>query len=232
LLQLFRRKGGDAVEIFTNRYQAGKMLARKLTKYANKADVLILALPRGGVPVAYEVAKALRVALDIFIVRKLGVPFHKELAMGAISLRGATLLNNEIISSLNISQEAIQAVICEEEAELNRRNQLYRQSQEFGSIEGKTIILIDDGLATGSTISVAILALRKLNPAKIIVAVPVGSVENCNALKQQVDEVICLTTPEVFYAVGQAYIDFSQTSDEEVLSLLKEYKLHLEPRRV
>jgi predicted phosphoribosyltransferase len=214
LLQLFRRKGGDAVEIFTNRYQAGKMLARKLTKYANKADVLILALPRGGVPVAYEVAKALRVALDIFIVRKLGVPFHKELAMGAISLRGATLLNNEIISSLNISQEAIQAVICEEEAELNRRNQLYRQSQEFGSIEGKTIILIDDGLATGSTISVAILALRKLNPAKIIVAVPVGSVENCNALKQQVDEVICLTTPEVFYAVGQAYIDFSQTSDE------------------
>lgn len=212
--------------IFKDRREAGEKLALKLAEYSNRQDVIILALPRGGVPVAYEVAKALDVPLDVFIVRKLGAPFHKELAMGAISSGGTIILNDDVIESLNIDEETIQDVMNREIIELDRRNHEYRKGKIFPSLTGKTVILIDDGIATGATASVAILALRKLHPGKIILATPVGPLSRCNQLQKQADQVICLTMPDPFYAVGQAYENFSQTTDEEVLQLLKYGELH------
>jgi predicted phosphoribosyltransferase len=209
--------------IFKDRAHAGQKLAEKLTQYANRQDIIILALPRGGVPVAYEVAKILGVPLDVFIVRKLGMPSHKEFAMGAIALGGTILLSDDIIERFNIGQQAVKKVIDEEMVELNRRNHLYRNNREFPHLTGKTVILIDDGLATGATASAAITSLKKLHPDKIVLAAPVGSLSTCNQLTQQADQVICLSTPEPFYAVGQAYEDFSQTSDGEVLQLLSHY---------
>jgi predicted phosphoribosyltransferase len=204
---------------FANRSEAGKEVATKLMKYANRGDVLILALPRGGVPVAYEVARALRAPLDVFLVRKLGVPGHEELAMGAIASGGVRVLNDEV--AIYFDEAAIDAVAAREEEELKRRERLYRGDQPAPDVRGRTVILVDDGLATGSTMRAAAAALRKLQPAKIIVAVPVAAPETCDEFRSEVDEVVCAVTPEPFMAVGLWYEDFSQTSDEEVRELLE-----------
>jgi predicted phosphoribosyltransferase len=205
--------------IFTDRSDAGKKLASQLIEYKSQPDTLILALPRGGVPVAYQVAQILQLPLEVFVVRKLGIPFHKEAAMGAIASGGVLIIDNALVKRLNISQDMLQKVINEETFELNRRNQLYQQ-KNLPDLQGKTLILIDDGLATGLTASAAIEALKKYHPSKIVFATPVGSATACDELRQQADQVICFYTPEPFYAVGQAYRDFTQTTDEEVKALL------------
>lgn len=205
---------------FANRTEAGRMLAEALSAYIGRSGILILALPRGGVPVAYEVAKALSAPMDLWLVRKLGVPGQEELALGALAGKNIRVLNDDIISLLNIDQSAIDIVIAREQAELERRNRLYRQGRPPPDIEGKTIIIIDDGLATGATMRAAIVSLRQADAAQIIAAVPVGAVSTCRKIEQEADELVCLHTPEPFYGVGQWYIDFSQTSDEEVLALL------------
>ena len=206
---------------FIDRYQAGKMLAEQLKAYAHRSDVLVLGLPRGGVPVAYEVAKALGVSLDIFMVRKLGVPGYEELAMGAIATGGATTFNSTIVRDLNIEPASIDAVIQLEQAELLRREQLYRGSRPSPELSNKTIILVDDGIATGASIRVAIEALRQHEPTALIVAVPAAADATCKELEPLVDSLICLLKPITLYAVGYWYDDFSQTSDEEVINLLK-----------
>jgi len=205
---------------FANRAEAGRMLAEALSAYIGRSGILILALPRGGVPVAYEVAKALSAPMDLWLVRKLGVPGQEELALGALAGKNIRVLNDDIISLLNIDQSAIDIVIAREQAELERRNRLYRQGRPPPDIEGKTIIIIDDGLATGATMRAAIASLRQAGAAWIIAAVPVGAVSTCRKIEQEADELVCLHTPEPFYGVGQWYTDFSQTSDEEVLALL------------
>ena len=206
--------------LYQNRLEAGRYLATLLKQYANRPDVIVLALPRGGVPVGYEVAKALHVPLDVFIVRKLGVPGHEELAMGAIATGGVLVLNNEVVDMLHIPQRIIDAVAAREDQELKRRTQLYRDDRPLPDLKGKTVILVDDGLATGSTMRAAIEALRQEQPAHIVVATPVGALQTCEELSQQVDEIICAQTPEPFYGVGFWYKDFEQTSDQEVHDLL------------
>jgi predicted phosphoribosyltransferase len=206
---------------FQDRVQAGRLLAEALERYKNGLDVLVLALPRGGVPVAYEVAKALNAPLDVFIVRKLGVPGYEELAMGAIASGGIRALNTSVIRQLNIPQSAIDAVAARETAEVRRREELYRGGKSPLKIENRTIILVDDGLATGSTMKAAVAALRQQHPAKIIVAVPTAPSETCDELKREADEVICAVTPEPFYAVGQWYENFDQTTDTEVTELIR-----------
>ena len=207
---------------FKDRHEAGRALAEALRKYAGRDDVLILALPRGGVPVAYEVARALHAPLDVFLVRKLGVPGHEEYAMGAIAEGGVIVLDRGVVQQLNLSPSAVDAVIRSERAELERRGQLYRKGRPGLDVRGKTLILVDDGLATGSTMRAAVAALRKLGPARLVVAVPVSAPETCEALRGEADEVICARTPEPFHAVGLWYQDFSQTSDDEVRELLAE----------
>src|SRR5262245_46252542 len=211
-----------AVARFKDRRQAGRILAEKLEKYAGLSDVLVLALPRGGVPVGYEVARTLGAPLDVFLVRKLGVPGHEELAMGAIASSGVTILNEDVIRSLEISQGVIDAVAAAEQRELARRERLYRGSRPLPEVRGKTVILVDDGLATGSTMRAAAEALRREGAARIVAAVPVGARSICNAVRKYVDESICGITPEPFYAVGLWYQDFSPTSDGEVRRLLEE----------
>ena len=185
---------------------------------------MILALPRGGVPVAYEVAKQLQLPLDVFLVRKLGAPYYKELAMGAIASGGVTILNSSVISNLNISEDEINSVKEQEEKELKRREVQYRNGRPFPTIHGKHIILIDDGIATGTTMQAAVTALKELTPAKIIVAVPVAASMSVATLQAFVDEIVCVATPEPFYAVGAVFYEvFSQTSDEEVCNLLNHY---------
>jgi predicted phosphoribosyltransferase len=206
--------------IFRNRREAGRLLATRLSPYAGRSDVVVLALPRGGVPVAYEVARALHAPLDVFIVRKLGVPGHEELAMGAIASGGSYVLNEEAIYGLGIPEEIIHHVIVKERGELRRREKLYRDSRQMPYVRGQTIILVDDGLATGATMRAAVAALRQQQPARIVVAVPVGSAETCADLRHEADEAICALEPQDFHAVGVWYQDFSQTSDEEVRSLL------------
>ena len=206
---------------FATRRKAGEALATKLAAYANRADVLVLGLPRGGVPVAYEVARALCAPLDIFLVRKLGVPGHEELAMGAIATGGVRVLNDETIALLHIPISVIDAVAHREQQELERREQLYRGDQPKPDVQGRTVILVDDGLATGSTMRAAAIALRRMGPSRIVVAVPVGAQESCDEFREEVDEVVCAVTPEPFRAVGASYVDFSQTSDEEVRHLLQ-----------
>jgi len=206
--------------IYRDRIDAGKQLAARLRDYANRDDVLVLALPRGGVPVAYEVAKALRVPLDIFLVRKLGVPGHEELAMGAISTGGVRVLNDDVVNYLGIPGEVIDAVAADELTELERRERAYRGDRPEPDVQGKTVLLIDDGLATGSTMRAAAAALRQKNPARIIVAVPVSASQTCDEYRMGVDEIICAKTPEPFLGVGQWYENFSQTTDEEVRRLL------------
>src|SRR5437870_5579188 len=207
--------------IYKDRIDAGRQLATRLSNYTNRHDVLILALPRGGVPVAYEVARALHAPLDIFLVRKLGVPGHEELAMGAIASGGIRVLNEDLVRALRIPAEVIDAVAAEEQQELKRRERAYRGDRPTPQVRGKTVILIDDGLATGSTMRAAVAALRQQGPARIVVAVPVGAPETCAEFQEEADESICARTPEPFYAVGLWYSDFSQTTDEEVHDLLE-----------
>lgn len=209
------------MEKFINREQAGRILAKSLKKYANQPNVIVLALPRGGVPVAYEIARALSIPLDVFIVRKLGVPEHEEFAMGAIASGGTVLVNESIIKQLRLQQSSIDSVIQSEQDELVRREQVYRRNRPFPDLLGKTIILVDDGIATGATMQVAISALRKHKPANIIVAVPVAAYETCQSMSQLVDQLICPLQPINFFAVGLWYEDFSQTTDEEVIDLLE-----------
>ncbi len=206
--------------IFRDRSEAGRQLAAKASAYANRPNVVVLALPRGGVPVAYEVARALGAPLDVYVVRKLGVPGYEELAMGAIATGGVRVLNREVVDYLHIPPYFIDTVAHQEEEELKRRERLYRGSRPPPDVRGRTVVLVDDGLATGSTMQAAIEALRQQQPARIVVAVPVASRNTCEMIKAHADEVICAITPEPFLAVGRWYEDFSQTSDEEVRELL------------
>jgi len=208
-------------KIFNNRTDAGQFLAEKLTQYVNRADVVVLALPRGGVPVAYEVAKRLNAPLDVFVVRKLGVPGYEELAMGAIASGGVRVLNPDVLSHLLIHEAIIDQVTEFELSELKRRERLYRGNRPPLEVKGKTLIIVDDGLATGSTMRAAVKALRQKQPNKIVVAVPVGARETCDSFENEVDTMaVCAITPEPFQAVGLWYQDFSQTTDEEVRELL------------
>jgi len=206
---------------FHDRVEAGRVLARELDAYRGRDDVLVLALPRGGIPVGYEVARALGVPLDVFVVRKLGVPTHEELAMGAIASGGVRLLDHEIIRMYGVSREDVEMVTRWEQEELERRERSYRGDRAFPDLTGKTIVLVDDGLATGATMRAAVEALRLERPARIVVAVPVASPETCDAFRGIADDIVCALTPEPFLAVGQWYEDFSQTTDEEVHELLE-----------
>jgi predicted phosphoribosyltransferase len=206
---------------FHDRRAAGRELARLLEKYRGHSDVLVLALPRGGVPVAYEVAVALGVPLDVFVVRKLGVPDREELAMGAIATGGVLVMNEELVWQLGITPEAVETVVAREAQELMRREADYRGRHGRPRLRGRTVILVDDGLATGSTMRAAIEALARLGAAHTIVAVPVAARSTCVDLRAEVDDLVCGRTPEPFFAVGAWYEDFAQTSDEEVRALLE-----------
>jgi putative phosphoribosyl transferase len=208
------------VERFRDRHDAGRRLADALGAYARRDDVLILALPRGGVPVGYEVALALGVPLDVMQVRKLGVPGHEELAMGAIASGGVRILSENVVQALGIPERVIATVAAAEEHELHRRERIYREGRPFPDVSGRIVILIDDGLATGSTMRAAAAALRAQGAGRLVAAVPVAPKETCDALRDLVDEVICAVTPESFLAVGEWYEDFTQTSDAEVQALL------------
>jgi putative phosphoribosyl transferase len=206
--------------IFRDRTEAGDVLAGHLRHYAGRDDVLILALPRGGVPVAYEVADRLHVPLDVVLVQKLGTPGQEELAMGALASGGVRVLNQHVVQELGISQQQIEEAAAEEQQELERRERAYRGNRPPLKVKGKTVVLIDDGLATGSSMRAAISALRQMDPLKIVVAVPVASQATCEELGKVADEVICAAMPVPFLAVGQWYHEFSQTTDEEVRELL------------
>ena len=205
---------------FRNRIDAGRRLAEKLAAYADRADVLVLALPRGGVPVGFEVARALGAPLGVFLVRKLGVPGHEELAMGAVATGGVRVLNDDIVRGLGISEHEIDAAVARELQELARRERLYRGDRPPPDVAGRTVSLVDDGLATGATMRAAIQALRQQEPRRIVVAVPTASPDTCETLKAEADDVICAMTPEPFFAVGHWYEDFTQTTDDEVRELL------------
>jgi len=207
--------------LFRDRSEAGRVLAEKLRQYADRADVVVLALPRGGVPVGYEIAAALHAPLDVFLVRKLGLPGHEELAMGAIATGGVRVLNQDVVRPLQVPDEIIEAVAQQELRELERRERIYRDDRPAPDVRGRTVILVDDGLATGSTMRAAVAALRQQRPARIIVAVRVGATETCAGFRAEADEVVCARTPEPFYAVGLWYGDFSQTTDDEVRELLE-----------
>lgn len=205
---------------FRNRRDAGRILADALAAYAERADVIVLALPRGGVPVAAEIASKLRLPLDVFLVRKLGVPSHPELAMGAIAAGGIEVLSHDLIHDLGVPARVVEQVAVRERLELDRRDRLFRGDREPPVVRGRTVLLVDDGLATGSSMEAAMLALRKAEPARIIVAVPVGAAETCDRLRRLADSIVCLSTPVPFNAVGQWYDDFAQTTDEEVRATL------------
>lgn len=207
---------------YDDRYQAGRVLVDSLKNYAKRTDVIVLALPRGGVPVGYEIAHKLSLPLDIFIVRKLGVPGHEELAMGAIASGGITVLNEEVVNLLHIPTEAIDKIQKSEQNELLRRERVYRGTKPAPELLGKTIILVDDGIATGYTMRAAIAALKQKKPAKLIVAIPVAARSTCDEIAPLVDEIICPMRPVSFYAVGLWYNDFSQTTDDEVMQLLRQ----------
>ena len=206
--------------LFRDRTDAGRRLAARLVKYAGRAGVLVLALPRGGVPVAFEVARALGAPLGVFLVRKLGAPGHEELAMGAIASGGVCVVNEPVVRELRVSGVEFEGVAARERAELERRERAYLGDREAPDARGRTIVLVDDGLATGSTMRAAATALRRQGPERVVVAVPVASRETCEELRAEVDEVVCAETPEPFRGVGRWYADFSQTTDEEVRALL------------
>ena len=205
---------------FRDRVEAGRRLAERLRTYVGQPDLIVLGLPRGGVPVAYEIAQVLHAPLDVFVVRKLGVPGQPELAMGAIASGGVQVLNEEVVKSLGITNTQIAAVAAKEQRELERRERLYRGARPPLVIAGKTVILVDDGVATGATVRAALTALRTQSPAKLVVAVGVAPPETCDTLAQEADEVICLLQPVGFWAVGLWFADFASTSDEEVRTLL------------
>lgn len=210
---------------FENRIEAGRLLAKKLNAYANRPDVVVLALPRGGVPVAYEVATALNVPLDVFLVRKLGVPGQEELAMGAIASGNVLVLNDDIVNYLGIPDDLIDEIAERERHELARRERLYRVATEPLNVSGRIVIVVDDGLATGSTMRAAVKALKRLGPARIIVAVPVAARATCESFNSDLDSTcVCVLSPEPMHGVGIWYRDFSQTTDEEVCYLLKTAK--------
>ena len=208
-------------EIFRNRTEAGQLLAAKLMRFKDHRNLIVLGLPRGGVVTAFEVAKALRAPLDVFVVRKLGTPGRPELAMGAIATGAVRVLNDEVVEGLGIPKEVIDAVTAREEQELKRREVAYRGSYSEPEVRGKTVILVDDGIATGSTIRAAVRALTAQRPARLIVAVPTAAGSTCRELRLEVDELVALMTPELFSGVGEWYQDFSQTSDAEVKNLLE-----------
>jgi putative phosphoribosyl transferase len=206
---------------FRDRADAGQLLSHKLKAYTNRLDVLILALPRGGVPVAREIARSLHAPLDVFLVRKLGAPGQEELAMGAIASGGVRVLNDEVVQALRIPPHVIELVTARELRELSRRERLYRDGRPAPDAAGKAVILVDDGLATGSTMRAAIAALRQTKPKRIVVAVPVAAARTCEELAEEVDELVCYHTPDPFYSVGFWYEDFSQTGDEEIREMLE-----------
>jgi predicted phosphoribosyltransferase len=205
---------------FHNRVDAGRRLADRLQEFAGRDDVIVLGLPRGGIPVAYEVASCLAAPLDVFVVRKLGVPGHPELAMGAIAGGGIEVLSRDLIRALGVPESLVEQVTRRERVELERREVLYRGSRPPSTIRNRTVVIVDDGLATGSTMEAAIAALRQQGPARIVVAVPVGARETCDRLRAVADQLECVSTPEPFDAVGCWYEDFAQTTDEEVIQLL------------
>lgn len=205
---------------FVDRIEGGRALAGLLRQYARRPDTVVLGLPRGGVPVAYEVARALAAPLDVFLVRKLGAPMHEELAMGAIASGGVRVINREVVEELSIRQEQIDVTAARETVELQRRERSYRDGRPAPEVRGRIVILVDDGLATGTTMRAAVAALRQQGPERIVVAVPVAAGQSCADLAAEADEVVCARTPEPFYAVGLWYRDFAQTSDEEVRELL------------
>ncbi|HLN00180.1 MAG TPA: phosphoribosyltransferase [Bryobacteraceae bacterium] len=206
---------------FRDRVQAGQFLSRKLKAYADRTDVIVLALPRGGVPVALEVARLLHAPLDVFLVRKLGTPGQEELAMGAIASGGIRVLNDEVVQSLHVPERVIDSVTARELRELARRERLYREGRPPLDVTDRTVILVDDGLATGSTMRAAVAALRPAKPKRIVVAVPLAAAPTCRDLRGEVDELVCLQTPEPFYSVGFWYEDFSQTSDDDIREMLE-----------
>jgi len=212
---------GTMVERFRDRHDAGRRLAASLEQYGRRGDVLVLALPRGGVPVGYEVARALDAPLDVMQVRKLGVPGHEELAMGAIASGGVRILSEDVVEALKIPERVIATVAAAEEHELERRERIYREGRPLPEVRDRTVILVDDGLATGSTMRAAAAALRAQGVGRLVTAVPVAPKETCDALRELVDDVICAVTPEPFLAVGEWYEDFTQTSDAEVQDLLR-----------
>lgn len=212
---------------FRNRRDAGQKLAQKLSHYASRPDVIVLALPRGGVPVGYEVSRALHVPLDIFIVRKLGIPGQEELAIGAIASGGIRVLNEDILRMLPLPSELIERVAQRELQELQRRERLYRGDRPPPDVRDRTVILVDDGLATGASMRAAVQALRAQNPKRIVVAVPTAAPEACEAFEKEVDEVVCAITPEPFLGVGRWYEDFSQTTDEGVRLFLEDARRQL-----
>ena len=217
-------------QVFRDRQDAGIQLAARLLRYAGDPKVLVLGLPRGGVPVAYQVARRLEAPLDIFVVRKLGVPGHRELAMGAIATGGVRVLNPEVVTALRINEPVIAAVATQEQIELERQERVYRGNVPFPGLAGRIVIVVDDGLATGSTMRAAVRALRQMQPARIVVAAPVAAAETCRSLAAEADEVVCVSTPELFHAVSMWYQEFSQTTDEEVRTLLEE-SAHVVPVR-
>ncbi len=221
----------DHRQPFINRRDAGRTLATYLSRYAGRDDVIVLALPRGGVPVAYEVAQALGAPLDLFLVRKLGTPGHRELAMGAIASGGIRVLNKDVVRWYSIPESVIEAVVREEQQELERRERAYREDRPAPDLRNRIVILIDDGLATGSTMRAAAQAVRERQPSRVVVAVPVGARETCAELAAYADEVACARMPEPFSSVGQWYLDFDQTDDEEVRALLQKSLTTPEPHR-
>jgi putative phosphoribosyl transferase len=216
--------------IFRNRTEAGRRLARELEHYAGRPDVVVLGLPRGGIPVAYEVARGLQAPLDVFVVRKLGMPGQEELAIGAIATGGVRVVNDDLLARLRVPPQIVDEIAAREEHELERRERAYRGPRGPLPLAGSTVILVDDGLATGASMRAAAMALRRLSPARIVVAVPVGAAETCAELARLVDEMVCAETPEPFWAVGNWYEDFSQTSDEEVHLLLERAREDAETR--
>jgi len=216
----------DELRRFADRRDAGRVLAERLDRDKGRPDLLVLGLPRGGIPVAFEVAQALQAPLDVFLVRKLGLPGHEELAMGAIATGNVRVLNPDVVTMLNIPQALIDQVATREGRELERRERAYRDARPAPMVEGKVVILVDDGLATGSTMRAAVLALRQQRPTQTVVAVPVASPQTCDEFRAEVDEIVCAITPEQFYAVGLWYQDFSQTTDDEVRALLAQAARH------
>jgi predicted phosphoribosyltransferase len=213
--------GTERARQFADRYEAGRRLAGELSAYVGRRDVLVVALPRGGVPVGFEVARALKAPLDVMQVRKLGVPGHEELAMGAIASGGVRIVSENVVEALRIPERVIATVAAAEAQELERRERIYHQDRSFPDVRGRTVILVDDGLATGSTMRAAAAALRALGAERLVAAVPVAPKESCDTLREVVDDVVCASTPERFLAVGEWYQDFAQTSDEEVSELLR-----------